>query len=151
MIACIHVACACVAVYWASPLILIFQVMIWTAKTTATIMIITISWDTAQTSRSVLMSSPTSAASHFFYAYFESLWGPFSRDSWDTLFGDLLWAPACAKLFWYSWFTNCLLYAVFIYMWVVCSLKQLLKVDSKSYFLELHFRCLSKINEEPLW
>ena len=65
--------CACVTVYWASPLILIFQVMIRTARTTATSMIVTISWDTARISRSVLMSSPTSAASHFFYAYFESL------------------------------------------------------------------------------
>ena len=70
MIACIHVACACVAVYWASPLIVIFQVMTRIARMTATTTIDIIFWDMARTSRSVLMSSPISSVTHLFYATF---------------------------------------------------------------------------------
>ena len=53
----VHVACDCVAVYWASPLILIFQVMILIVVTPPT-WILTITLGMARTSRSAQMSSP---------------------------------------------------------------------------------------------
>ena len=57
----VHVACVCVTVYWASPLILSFQVLIVFLMTTALwMMIATFSWVTVPISRSVQTSSTIS-------------------------------------------------------------------------------------------
>ena len=71
----VHVACACVTVYWASPLILSFQVLIVLLMTTTmmTLRTVTIAWVTGLISRSVLMSTTLSCGLLFLYVMFERL------------------------------------------------------------------------------
>ena len=96
MIACIHIICACVTMYWALPLILIFQVIIRIARTMAMTMIITIFYDMVWTSRSMLMSSRISTVTPLFHVIFwefyvrTCLWiftRYFEILSWDFLLG----------------------------------------------------------------
>ena len=138
--------------YWASPLILSFQVLILLLTTIAWMMMTVMTiWDTVPTLRSVRTSIAIRCGHHFILSCFERVWEDLSKYGfWETLYTlpsvcdtlheiFLFWAPACAN----SYILLILSFTVLCWKLSACC-SSILKMVLNVYF-SLQIKCLRKL------